>query len=294
MLKQDTKNKSSFFKMLKMSLRSLLTPSEKHKEEEEKKSPDETFKGILKDHISDLKKEQIILLKNVLNLQDKPVSDVMIPRADIVSLEHKSTLEDILKTFNDNHLSRLPVYKETLDEVIGFLHIKDIIPHLQKQKKDFKLEKIIRKILFVSPSMRIHDLLFQMRQKRVHLALIVDEYGGVDGLVTIENLVEEIVGEIEDEHDENTNLLFEKKKKGLYIVDARTTLELIEEKLGSFITDEERENIDTLGGLVYSLCERIPSRGEVIKYPDSDVEFEIIDVDLRKIKKLYIRFTLKK
>lgn len=124
--------------------------------------------------------------------------------------------------------------------------------------------------------------------------MIVDEYGGVDGLVTIENLVEEIVGEIEDEHDENTNLLFEKKKKGLYIVDARTTLELIEEKLGSFITDEERENIDTLGGLVYSLCERIPSRGEVIKYPDSDVEFEIIDVDLRKIKKLYIRFTLKK
>ena len=231
--------------------------------------------------------DQRHLLRNVLNLHDRTVADVMVPRADIVAVEVKTPLRALIKLMSDTAHSRLPVYRDTLDDVVGMVHIKDVLPWWDK-KEPVDFAAILRKVLFVAPSMRVLDLLLQMRLTRVHLALAVDEYGGIDGLVTIEDLVEEIVGEIEDEHDRQSVPSLAHRPDGSLVADARTTLEEFEAAVGKMLTEEERKDIDTLGGLVSSLAGRVPGRGELVKHP-SGIEFEVLEADPRRIRRLRVR-----
>jgi len=228
------------------------------------------------------------LLANVFKLRELTAYDVMVPRADIVAVPHNVALADLVRIMTKEAHSRLPVYRESLDDVIGLVHIKDVMPYWGREK-EFKLEEVLRKVLFVAPSMRVLDLLLEMRKTRLHLALVVDEYGGVDGLVTIEDVVEEIVGEIEDEHDVDDGPRLIPQPDGSYIADARLPIEDFEERVGQILTDEERDaDIDTLGGLVVAQAGRLPGRGEIITH-SSGVEFEVLEADPRRLKRLRVR-----
>ncbi len=227
------------------------------------------------------------LLANILKLRDRSVADVMVPRADIAAVEVDTSMSALVHRMADEAHSRLPVYRETLDDVVGMVHIKDVIAAVAGHKP-VELKDIVRDLTIVAPSMPVVDLLVQMRQKRQHMALVVDEFGGIDGLVTIEDLVEEIVGEIEDEHDEQTSPRLVERPDGSIIADARVSIEDFEERVGPVLTEEEREDIDTLGGLVVSLAGRVPGRGEMLKHP-SGLEFEIVEADPRRIKRLRVR-----
>lgn len=231
--------------------------------------------------------DERVLIENILSLQNVTVKDEMVPRAEVVAVEADTTLPDLIELMSRTAHSRLPVYRETLDDVIGMVHIKDVLACSGGSEPGF-IAEITRNVLFVAPTMRVLDLLFQMRLTRVHMALVVDEYGGIDGLVTIEDLVEGIVGEILDEHDVEPPALIE-HPDGSIIADARAAIETLEEKLGPVLTPEEREeDIDSLGGLVFSLIGRVPGRGEVIRHA-SGLEFEVIDADPRRIKRLRLR-----
>ncbi len=227
------------------------------------------------------------LLVNLLNFRSLTAEDVMVPRADIVAVEAQTGLTALVVLLNRTYHSRLPVYRETLDDVIGMVHIKDILA-AYPSKRNFSLRRMVRKVLFVAPSMRVVDLLLEMRQTRIHMALVVDEYGGIDGLITIEDMVEEIVGEIEDEFDvvEGPKVVVESDRT--IQADARATIEEFEQIVGPVVSEEERDDVDTLGGLVFSLAGRVPSRGELVAH-DSGVEFEVLDADPRRIKRLRVR-----
>ena len=177
--------------------------------------------------------------------------------------------------------------REALEDVAGMVHIKDVLAWIGNRNV-FKLSKLLRKVLFVAPSMRVLDLLLEMRLTRVHMALVVDEYGGIDGLVTIEDLVEEIVGEIEDEHEKEEGPVMIERPDGSIEASARTTIEDFEARFGEVVTPEEREENDTLGGLVFSLAGRVPLRGEVIRHAGG-LEFEVLDADPRRVRRLIIR-----
>ena len=229
--------------------------------------------------------DELVMLRNILNLRDLAARDVMVPRADIAAVRIDTSLDELVRLMGTTAHSRMPVYRDTLDDVIGMVHIKDVLGS-QESEGPFQLSNIVRRALFVAPSMPILELLLQMRANRIHMALVVDEFGGIDGLITIEDLVEEIVGEIEDEHDEAPPSLTE-RPDGSYFADARVEIEDFEQKVGVFVTAEERDDVDTLGGLVFALADRIPARGEVIRH-GSGVEFEILDADPRRIKRLKV------
>ncbi|HSK40908.1 MAG TPA: hemolysin family protein [Arenibaculum sp.] len=231
--------------------------------------------------------DERILLANILKLRDRTVVDAMVPRADIVAVDVDVTLPELIGRMATEAHSRLPVYRESLDDVIGFVHIKDVLA-LVADKRPFRITDIVRDVLIVAPSMPVLDLLLQMRQARQHIALVVDEFGGIDGLVTIEDLVEEIVGEIEDEHDEAEPPGLEMKPDGTLLADARLPIEDFIEQVGPLLDEEEMEDVDTLGGLVFSLAGRVPIRGELLKHP-SGIEFEVVDADPRRIKRLRVR-----
>jgi CBS domain containing-hemolysin-like protein len=229
-----------------------------------------------------------VMLANILNLRLHTAYDVMIPRADICAVAAGAGLDDLIELMSRGGHSRVPVYRETLDDVIGLVHIKDVLAHA-KSKRGFQLSRITREVLFVAPSMPVLDLLLEMRQSRVHMALVVDEFGGVDGLITIEDLVEEIVGEIEDEHDVAASPQIVERPDGSLVADARYEIEAFEDRVGSVLSDEEREeDIDTLAGLVVYLAGRVPSRGELIIH-DSGISFEVMEADPRRVKRLRIR-----
>ena len=230
--------------------------------------------------------DELILLANILELRDRTIHDVMVPRADIVAVEVATSLDEVIDAITREGHSRLPVYRETLDDAIGMVHIKDVLPW-RGVDRAFSLAEILRKILFVSPSMQVTELLLEMRVKRSHMALVVDEFGGIDGLVTIEDLVEEIVGEIEDEHDQNDEPDLNKRPDGTLDADARATIEALEDIVGHFVNDEERQDIETIGGLVFLQVGRVPIRGELIAHP-SGLEFEILDADPRHIKRVRV------
>ena len=232
--------------------------------------------------------EERVLLKNILALHDLTVEDVMVPRADIVAVEEGATLQEIVDLMGSTSHSRIPVYRATLDDVVGMVHIKDVLGCVGGERP-FRLADIMRDVVVSVPSMRVLDLLLEMRTTRRHLAIVVDEYGGVDGLATIEDLVEEIVGEIEDEHDFEEGPLMTEGRDGTLTADARATVEDLEEKFGLFLSDEEREDIDTLGGLVFALAGRVPGRGELIRHP-AGLEFEVVEADPRKVKRLRVRY----
>ncbi|MGE0746963.1 MAG: hemolysin family protein [Rhodospirillales bacterium] len=228
------------------------------------------------------------LLRNILNLRDLTVYDIMVPRADIVAVDIETELPELIKLMGGQAHSRMPVYRETLDDVVGMVHIKDVLAALAADKPA-KLAGILRRVLFVAPSMPVLELLLQMRVSRTHMALVVDEFGGIDGLITIEDLVETIVGEIEDEHDEEAAPDMVERPDGTLELDARVSIEDFEKRVGPILSGEEREeDIDTMGGLVFFLADRVPARGEVIKH-GSGIEFEVLDADPRRIKRLRAR-----
>jgi magnesium and cobalt transporter len=229
------------------------------------------------------------IIRNVLGLRDYTAQDVMVPRADIVAVEAATPLPDLVSHMAEVAHSRLPVYRETLDDVIGMIHIKDVLRHLVAGS-DVPLTGLVREVLFVAPSIRALDLLQQMRMTRHHLALVVDEFGGIDGLITVEDLVEEIVGDITDEHDIEEGPKFVMAPDGTATADARATVEEFEEIFGPVLDEEEREELDTLGGLVFSLAGRIATRGEIIRHP-AGIEFEILEADPRRIRTMRVRRT---
>ncbi|MEM8869682.1 MAG: hemolysin family protein [Pseudomonadota bacterium] len=231
------------------------------------------------------------MLSNVHNLRGIRVQDVAVPRADIVAVTDAATLEDIVEVFRTSTLTRLPVYGETLDSPSGFIHLKDIALRYGFDCQDTRLDlrKLLRPLLYVPPSMPITVLLQKMQTERVHMALVIDEYGGVDGLVTIEDLVEQIVGEIADEHDADEAVGWSEEAPGVYLCSARAELEAFEAAAGvDLLPDASDEDVDTLGGLVFMLAGRVPLRGEVIPHPDGH-ELEVVDADPRLVKRLRVR-----
>jgi len=233
--------------------------------------------------------EEKDMLKNVIGFGSSRVEDCMVPRADIIGVEKDSEINEVLKLFSESNHSRIPLYKDNLDNPIGMLHMKDLISIFAKDNfNELKIENFLREVLFVPPSMKSRDLLVRMQTSRIHMALVIDEYGGTDGLVTIEDLIEEIIGEIEDE-------LFEEDLDRIRIYEnhidtyARTSIEEINRIVGqSLLTKDIGEEIHTIGGLVFVLAGRVPQRGELITHP-SGFEIEITDADSRKIKTVRLR-----
>jgi CBS domain containing-hemolysin-like protein len=226
------------------------------------------------------------LIVNVLRLHEITVEDVMVPRPDIVAIDIDTPVDEIVAKIRREAHSRMPVYRETLDDLVGFLHIKDLLG-AWGQSGPFDLQPLIRDALFVPPSMRVLELLAEMRQSRTHIAIVVDEFGGVDGLVTIEDLVEQIVGDIQDEHEEAEEPEFERRPDGSFVADGRVLIEDFEEQVVPFATDEQRQEYDTLGGLVFALADRVPTRGDVLKH-ESGVRFEVLEADPRRVRRLRV------
>jgi CBS domain containing-hemolysin-like protein len=252
------------------------------------------------------------MLSNILSLRERRVADIMVPRADIVAVDQHASIGELLNIFREAGHSRLPVYHETLDDLVGMVHIRDFLGYLTANAPrkaggepelgniDLSMQlsaaNIIRPVLFVPPSMPAMDLLVKMQTTRIHIALVIDEYGGTDGLVSIEDIVEEVVGDIEDEHDEEEAAIA--VAEGGWIASARASLDEVKEVVGEdFSTEtfgeemrEQAEEIDTVGGFVTAIVGRVPARGELIKCSNG-YEFEILDADPRRIKKLRIRKT---
>ena len=234
-----------------------------------------------------------LLISNILQLRDLPVIDVMVPRADIVAISINAPREDIIELLSKKPHSRIPIYKRDLDNIIGVVYIKDMVSNIAKGNP-FKLKDIMREAMVVSPSMRVIDLLLQLRQSRVHIAFVVDEFGGIDGLITINDLIEAVVGEIDDEYTFGIVPKMIEHSDGSTIADARYSIKDFEEKYGDiFIEENEDEDVDTLGGLVTYLAGHVPSRGEIINH-SSGIEFEILDADPRRIMSVRIRNLPKK
>jgi len=226
--------------------------------------------------------------------QDLRVDDVMTPRADVMAVEVSTPLGELLRAFVESEHSRLPVYRETLDEPQGVVHIKDVVRLLAPDENGVAdpdwaepvIYRLRRDVLFVPPSMRAADLLVKMQAERVHMALVIDEFGGTDGLVTLEDLLEAVVGEIEDEHDEEAAEPLVRRPGGVIEVDARTSLEDLEAALEAELrTEDLEEEIDTVGGLVTALAGRVPQRGELVPHP-ARFDFEVMDADPRRVKRL--------
>jgi magnesium and cobalt transporter len=237
--------------------------------------------------------QERVMLSNLLSFGELKVSDVMLPRAQIVAADEDTPLAELMSLFREAKHSRLPVYRENLDDPTGLVHVKDVLTLLEPNgANDYrltsaKIARIRRPILFAPPSMRALDLLLKMQASHTHLALVIDEYGGTDGLVSIEDIIEEIVGDIADEHDEEAPAL--KRDEDGFVADARVELEDFKTETGvDLATSEADEAIDSLGGLVASLVGRVPQRGEIIAHP-SGYEFEVLEADPRRIKRLRIR-----
>jgi CBS domain containing-hemolysin-like protein len=257
------------------------------------------------------------MMRNLLEFVDLRVEDVMVPRAEIVAIDEDASVHDLLRRFMEANHSRLPVYRETLDDPVGMVHIKDFLRWLTERSgareggttrpgvadelgeaavavpeadlgTTVKQTGILRPLLFVPPSMRAADLLVKMQSTRGHMAIVVDEYGGTDGLVSIEDLVEEIVGDIADEHDEDEAELINRAEEGVFLADARAPIEDVEEALGlSLLPEEREEDADSLGGLIVSMLGRVPVRGELLRHP-AGIELEILEADPRRVRKIRI------
>jgi magnesium and cobalt transporter len=235
----------------------------------------------------ELDRQERALIANVLRLRGTTARDVMIPRADIVAMPADLGLNETIELLRREGHSRLPVYREQLDDIVGMVHVKDVFAYVGRPEA-FHLDAVLRQPLLVAPQIPVLDLLLQMRQARIHLALVVDEFGGIDGLVTIEDLVEEIVGDIADEHDEVPGPLLVERADGALDIDARLPVEAFEAKIGPVLTEEERgADVDTVGGLVFTLAGRVPARGEVIGHP-SGLQFRILEADVRRIRRLRV------
>lgn len=260
--------------------------------------------ALSNDQSQSLSNEERSMLQNVLGFRDLRAEDVMVPRGDIVAVDKAMTIAALLGVFAEANHSRLPVYDDTLDKPVGMVHVKDLMGWLAAQgrsddENDLNLGNtdltksladigIIRELIYAPPSMPAIDLLFSMKNRHIHLALVIDEHGGTDGLVSIEDLLEEVVGEIEDEHDADDEPLLLKADAGALIADARVEIEDIEEKIGIPLDMDVHDEVDTLGGLVFTMLGRVPVAGEVLHHP-SGVDLEVLDADRRRVKKLRIK-----
>jgi CBS domain containing-hemolysin-like protein len=226
--------------------------------------------------------------------QSLSVSDVLTPRADIMAVELSSSLEAVTAAFAESEHSRLPVYRDTVDDPVGVVHLKDVFKLMASGSPPAPSEPVLHRIrretLYVPPSMRAADLLVRMQASRIHMAMVIDEFGGLDGLVTLEDVIEAVVGEIDDEHDEAAAAQIVARTGGVFEVDARAALEDLEAAVGRGLSTEatEDEDIETVAGLVTALCGRVPQRGEVIAHP-AGYEFEVTDADPRRVKRLRVR-----
>jgi CBS domain containing-hemolysin-like protein len=242
----------------------------------------------IEDEESPITAQERVLIGNVLKVHDRTAADVMVPRVDIIAFDIEEPFGELVKLLIEHGHSRVPVYRETLDDVTGFVHVKDVLSPVAN-RRPAKLAAMLRKVLFVAPSLPVFELLVQMRQSRTHIAMVVDEFGGIDGLVTIEDVIEEIVGDIEDEHDVDEAPTQIARPDGSIIADARLPIETFEEQHGTPLRHNgDHEEVDTLGGLVFTLAGRVPRRGEVILHPGG-LEFEVLDADPRRIKRLRVR-----
>jgi magnesium and cobalt transporter len=224
------------------------------------------------------------------NLYSMRLEDVAVPRADIIAVSQDISLKELVQVFKASGYSRLPVYKDQLDNPVGFIHLKDLALKygFNGGGSKFSMEGTLRQLLYAPPSMAIGVLLQRMQADRIHMALVIDEYGGVDGLLTIEDLVETVLGEIVDEHDTEEDVMWVEEKPGVFLAQSRASLTEFEAALGiGSLADADDEEVDTLGGLVYMLTGRVPTIGEIVPHP-SGVEFEIVDADARRIKRMRV------
>lgn len=258
------------------------------------KRQDASLKEVLEEAIEEheelaeqpLPIEEKRMLRNVLSFSDIVVSDIMTPRSDITAVPHDIGLPALKDHILRYRHTRIPVYKDTLDHMLGFIHVKDLLPMLASDV-GFELKALMRDLLFVPPSMRIINLLVKMRHSRIHMAIVVDEHGGTDGLVTMENLFEEIVGDIEDEHDgKDEEQTVTRLSDRVFEASARIHIDALEQQLGrKLVTAEDASAFDTLGGLIFFQLGRVPAKGEMVPH-DSSLTFEIADADARRIHKV--------
>ncbi len=275
---QDLKGKSRFKKLVSFFLNLFGKKTKK------------SFFSVISHVLEDYEKEGLIsaeekkMFKNIASFGDKKVSNVMTPRADLIAVRHDASLEEIKKIITTDGHTRIPVFKEDFDEIVGFIHSKDLAKFLCKEDQNFSMAKVLRKILFVPGSMKLLEVLRRMRVSQVHVAIVLDEFGGVDGFVTIENLMEQIVGDIEDEHDlPSDNLSFRIKKinEKTFQFGGRVEIEKVEEILQAKIKQDD-DDFQTISGLVMSLFKRVPEVDEEVeKY---GLNFKIIDADNRLMK----------
>ena len=259
------------------------------------KAENTTLRDALEEYIEETTEEthfdaasvqERAILGNILKLRDIKVLDVMIPRADIAAIDEEISQDALLNMLSERQFSRIPVYRENLDNVLGTLHIKDVLGALAKGQS-INIPEMINEIPIVSPSMHVLDLILEMRENRRHMALVVDEHGGIDGLVTINDVTETIVGDIHDEHDDEDDPQMVTRDDGSILADARLHIDEFEAEYGQLFTKEEREESDTIGGLVCDLAGRVPARGEILTH-DNGTIFEILDADPRRVKLIRI------
>ena len=271
--------------MIKNFLNSFLFKTQK-----DKKNIKEDLEIVLdnkSNNIDGISKQERIMLMNILKIDKILARDIMIPRAEIIAVGENISFEEAMKIFVDGAHSRIPVFKGQLDNITGMLHIKDLVKfQTENQSKDKFIENIKKDILHIPPSMPVLDLLIKMQLTRLHMGVVIDEYGGVDGLITIEDVIEEITGEIEDEHDDKDIPMFIKLSSNTFESNARLPIEELA-KISQIKLLNEGDDTDTIGGLVASIAGRVPQRGEIIKH-DSGIVFTIIDADPRRIKTIKI------
>jgi CBS domain containing-hemolysin-like protein len=251
--------------------------SEHEEDVEEGDSPEED---------GDLSAPERVMLRNLLHFSENRVDDVMVPRSDILGIRDDASFDEAVAAFAEIGHSRMPVYKDTLDNITGMIHVKDIFAVLATgEERPDSLEPFIRQPRYVPQSMGVVELLDEMRKTRTHLAIVIDEYSGTEGLVTIEDLVEEIVGEIEDEHDDEPEALFTETAPGVWEADARTELDDLADAIDPKLAEVD-EDVDTIGGLAFVIAGQVPSIGDVLIHDESDWKIEILEGDDRRVTRV--------
>ncbi|MBL8638955.1 MAG: HlyC/CorC family transporter [Alphaproteobacteria bacterium] len=259
---------------------------------------DESLRHVIEEYIEEMSSSndvkesaeihELNMLSNVLDLKDMTAEDIMVPRADIVAIDLATPEEELLNLLVKTRHSRIPVYRETLDDIMGIIYIKDAFRALVSTGK-IEIKSLMREPSVISPAMPIFDLLMLMRHKRQHMMFVVDEYGGIDGLVTLGDILGSIVGELHDDYYNTAIPEMEQHEDGSYLVDARMEIGDFEEEFGQILSAEERDVADTLGGFIFTLAGRVPARGEVLHHEETGLDFEIIDADPRRVTRIRVR-----
>jgi CBS domain containing-hemolysin-like protein len=255
-------------------------------EEKISEHEEEVEDGVEADEDGDLSAPERVMLRNLLHFSENRVDDVMVPRSDILGLRENASFDEAVAAFAEHGHSRMPVYKDTLDNITGMIHVKDIFAVLAEGKeKPDSLEAFIRQPRYVPQSMGVVELLDEMRRTRTHLAIVIDEYSGTEGLVTIEDLVEEIVGEIEDEHDDEPEAMFAETSPGIWEADARAELDDLADEIDAKLSEVD-EDVDTIGGLAFVIAGQVPVVGDLLVHSESGWKIEILDGDERRVTRV--------